>query len=146
MIGTDARVVLTSPPMVRARHRDCQCASASPGTGRRSGLFGLPHRDETSMDAASIVGALATICSTTSFVPQAWKVIRTRDTSAISTGMYVVTVAGFSLWLGYGLLLGQWPLIVTNGVCLALSAFILVMKVLPRRQKEEVAETLDPTT
>jgi MtN3 and saliva related transmembrane protein len=98
------------------------------------------------MDAASIVGALATICSTTSFVPQAWKVIRTRDTSAISTGMYVVTVAGFSLWLGYGLLLGQWPLIVTNGVCLALSAFILVMKVLPRRQKEEVAETLDPTT
>jgi MtN3 and saliva related transmembrane protein len=98
------------------------------------------------MDAASIVGALATICSTTSFVPQAWKVIRTRDTSAISTGMYVVTVAGFSLWLGYGLLLGQWPLIVTNGVCLALSAFILVMKVLPQRQKEEVAETLDPTT
>ena len=98
------------------------------------------------MDAASIVGALATICSTASFVPQAWKVIRTRDTSAISTGMYVVTVAGFSLWLGYGLLLGQWPLIVTNGVCLALSAFILAMKVLPRRQKEEVAETLDPTT
>jgi MtN3 and saliva related transmembrane protein len=98
------------------------------------------------MDAASIVGALATICSTTSFVPQAWKVIRTRDTSAISTGMYVVTVAGFSLWLGYGLLLGQWPLIVTNGVCLALSAFILAMKVLPRRKKEEVAETLDPTT
>ena len=97
------------------------------------------------MDAASIVGALATICSTTSFVPQAWRVIRTRDTTSISKRMYVITVIGFSLWLAYGLLLGQWPLIVTNGICLTLSAFILVMKVLPRPQKEAVAEALDPT-
>jgi MtN3 and saliva related transmembrane protein len=98
------------------------------------------------MDAANIVGSLATICSTTSFVPQAWKVIRTRDTSAISKRMYAITVTGFSLWLAYGLLLGQWPLIVTNGICLALSAFIFVMKVLPQPQKEAVASALDPTT
>lgn len=96
------------------------------------------------MDVATVVGALATLCSTTSFVPQAWKVVRTRDTSAISTGMYVVTVAGFSLWLAYGVLLGSWPLVVANAVCLALSAFILAMKVLPRRRKEEVARALDP--
>ena len=98
------------------------------------------------MDAATIVGGLATLCSTTSFVPQAWKVIRTRDVAAISTGMYAVTVLGFSLWLTYGLLLWQRPLIVTNGVCLLLSGFILGMKVLPRRKREEVAEALDPTT
>ena len=96
------------------------------------------------MDAATLVGGIATLCSATSFLPQAWQVIRTRDTEAISTGMYVVTVVGFSLWLSYGLLLWQWPLIVTNGVCLVLSAFILVMKVLPRHHKERVAEVLDP--
>lgn len=98
------------------------------------------------MDAASIVGALATICSTTSFVPQAWKVVRTRDTSAISKRMYAITVAGFSFWLTYGIMLEQWPLIVTNGICLTLSTFILVMKVLPRRQKDAVADALDPTS
>jgi MtN3 and saliva related transmembrane protein len=97
------------------------------------------------MDAATIVGALATIASTTSFVPQAWKVIRTRDTAAISARMYAVTVIGFSLWLTYGLLLGQWPLIATNGICLSLSAFILAMKLLPRRKREQVAAALDPT-
>ena len=97
------------------------------------------------MDAATRVGALAALASTTSFVPQAWKIIRTRDTGAISAGMYAVTVAGFSLWLAYGLLLGQWPLIVTNGLCLALSAFILAMKLLPRRRREAVADALDPT-
>ena len=98
------------------------------------------------MEAATIVGALATLCSTTSFVPQAWKVVRTRDTGSISTRMYVITVVGFSLWLAYGLLLGEWPLIVTNGICLGLSAFILAMKLLPRGKKEAVASALDPTS
>jgi MtN3 and saliva related transmembrane protein len=100
---------------------------------------------ENPMDPATIVGGLATLASTTSFVPQAWKVIRTRDTAAISARMYIVTVVGFALWLTYGLLLGQWPLIITNGVCLSLSAFILVMRLLPRSKKEAVAEALDPT-
>ncbi len=97
------------------------------------------------MDTATIVGTLATIASTTSFVPQAWKVIRTRDMRGVSTGMYTVTVVGFCLWLTYGLLLGQLPLIVTNGICLLLSAFILVMKLLPRHQRDAVADTLNPT-
>jgi MtN3 and saliva related transmembrane protein len=96
------------------------------------------------MDTATLVGGVATLASATSFLPQAWKVIRTRDTSAISAGMYSVTVVGFSLWLAYGLLLRQWPLILTNGVCLVLSAFILVITLLPRQQKEKVAEALDP--
>ena len=98
------------------------------------------------MDAATLVGSLAALATATSFVPQAWKVIRTRDTSAISKRMYAITVTGFSLWLAYGIMLGQWPLIVTNGICLALSAFILAMKLLPRPQKEAVADRLDPTT
>jgi len=58
--------------------------------------------------------------------------------------MYVVTVTGFSLWTIYGVLLGAWPLIVTNGICLALSGFILLMKLLPQRRKEAVAAYLDP--
>ena len=97
------------------------------------------------MNIASIVGFLATACSVSSFVPQAWKVIRTRDMTGVSTRMYAITVVGFSLWLTYGLLLWQWPLILTNGTCLLLSGFILTMKLLPRRKREEVAEALDPT-
>jgi MtN3 and saliva related transmembrane protein len=97
------------------------------------------------MDAATVIGALATLASTTSFAPQAWKIIRTRDVSAISTRMYAITVTGFALWLTYGLLLGQWPLIVTNGICLLMSAFILLMKLLPRRRRDALADTLGPS-
>ena len=96
------------------------------------------------IDATTLLGGAATMASVISFTPQAWKIIRTRDTRSISTGTYVLTVLGFSLWLGYGLLLGQWPLIATNAICLALSAFILMMKLLPERQKKAVAEAIDP--
>jgi len=94
------------------------------------------------MDAATVIGALATLASTTSFAPQAWKIFKTRDASALSTRMYAITVTGFALWLAYGLLLGEWPLIVTNGTCLLLSAFILLMKLLPRHRRDAVADTV----
>ena len=97
------------------------------------------------MDAATLVGSLAALATTTSFVPQAWKVIRTRDTAALSAGMYALRTLAIGLWLAYGLILGQWPLIATNAVCLALSGFILAMKLLPRRHREAVADALDPT-
>ena len=96
------------------------------------------------MDAMTVVGILAAVCSTTSFAPQAWRVIKTRDTDAISKRMYVITVIGFALWTAYGIMGRQWPLIVPNALCLALSAFILAMKALPRRKTEAVAAALDP--
>jgi MtN3 and saliva related transmembrane protein len=96
------------------------------------------------MDIATLVGAAASACSVSSFAPQAWKVIRSRDTRSISAAMYALTVTGFALWLAYGVMLGAWPLILTNGICLLLAAFILAMKLLPQRGKDAVAETLDP--
>jgi MtN3 and saliva related transmembrane protein len=96
------------------------------------------------METASIFGWLATLASTVSFVPQAWKIIKTRETEDISRRMYLITVFGFACWTAYGALLGEWPIIVTNSICLTLSGFILVMKLLPRREKETVADALDP--
>lgn len=96
------------------------------------------------MISADLVGWLATAASTISFVPQAWKVIRTRETADISIWMYVITVSGFALWTLYGALLGAWPLIATNSICVTLSGFILAMTILPRRKREKLADTLDP--
>lgn len=91
-----------------------------------------------------MIGSLAALASTISFTPQAWKIIRSRRARDISTAMYALTVCGFALWTTYGVLLGQWPLIVPNAICLGLSAFILTMKLLPRRQREAVADALTP--
>ncbi|MDR6831479.1 uncharacterized protein with PQ loop repeat [Bosea sp. BE271] len=45
-------------------------------------------------------------------------------------------MAGFALWTAYGIGLGEWPLIVTNSICFVLSAFILMMTLLPQAKKE----------
>ena len=97
-----------------------------------------------SIDISNLVGVAASIASVSSFAPQAWRIIRTRDTQSISAAMYWLTVTGFGLWLGFGILVGQWPLIVTNAICFALSAFILVMKMLPPSGKRAVADAIDP--
>ena len=75
-----------------------------------------------------VVGFYAGLCSMVSFTPQLIKTWRERDARSISLRMYVVTVTGFSLWVTYGVMIGSWPVMLTNSVCLILSALILAMK------------------
>jgi MtN3 and saliva related transmembrane protein len=74
------------------------------------------------------LGVGAACCSMASFVPQLSKVLRERDVSAISLRMYAVTVTGFALWTIYGVRLGSWPLVGSNGVCLCLAGLIMICK------------------
>ena len=97
------------------------------------------------LNAVTVVSLFAATLSMVSYVPQAWAIIRSRSTDGVSLKMYLITVAGFVTWLAYGILQGQWAIIVQNVICLCLSAFILTMKLLPQRDKEKVAEALDPT-
>lgn len=75
-----------------------------------------------------LVGFLAAFCTTISFIPQAVKVIRTRDTQSISLWMYIIFTFGVLCWLIYGILLGNRPMMIANSVTLILSGTILVMK------------------
>ena len=74
------------------------------------------------------IGSIAAVLTTASFVPQAWHSFKTRDVSGISLGMYSVFTVGVALWLLYGILLFSWPLMIANGITLALALAILVMK------------------
>jgi MtN3 and saliva related transmembrane protein len=95
------------------------------------------------MNWISVIGTIGAVCSTISFAPQAWKIIKTRETKDISTGMYLFTVTGFAAWTAYGIMLGQWPLIASNSICLVLSGFILTMELLPQKEKNEVCEVIE---
>lgn len=89
-----------------------------------------------------LIGIAAAIASTVSFAPQAWKIIKTRDVTGLSTPMYLITVSAFALWLGYGWLKSDWALIMTNALCLALSGFIFVMISLPAKHRDKVADAI----
>jgi MtN3 and saliva related transmembrane protein len=87
---------------------------------------------------ADVLGTGAALRSMASFVPQILKIRRERDASSVSLRMYAVTVAGFSLWIAYGVLITSWPVVGANSVCLALAATILMLK--RRYDRAEAAE------
>lgn len=80
------------------------------------------------MNNAEVIGIVAAFLTTASFVPQAWKVLRTRETGAISLVMYSMFTAGVATWLAYGILTTQWSIIIANAITVVLAGIILVMK------------------
>jgi len=74
------------------------------------------------------VGPTGAVLTTLCWLPQALKVIREKETRALSLPATVAFSLGVVLWLVYGLAIGDWPLIGSNAVTLALMAPILAMK------------------
>jgi MtN3 and saliva related transmembrane protein len=76
-----------------------------------------------------LIGMIAAVLTTLSFVPQAVHILRTGQTEGISLIMYALFTTGISVWLAYGILLGALPIILSNAVTLVLAATILVLKI-----------------
>lgn len=72
-----------------------------------------------------LTGYLAAALTSLSFIPQVLKTLQTRDTRAISLGMYLMFTAGVALWLIYGVLIQAWPIILANALTLALASTVL---------------------
>jgi len=77
----------------------------------------------------SIIGYVAGTCTTLAFLPQVIRTWKTRSTEDISLGMFSLMVFGIGLWLFYGVVTEDWPLIIADGFSLFLAAMILLMKV-----------------
>lgn len=78
--------------------------------------------------AIKLLGFAAATCTTVAYAPQFIKVWKTRSARDISLGMFLVMLLGLALWLVYGLLSGDAPLVVANAVTMLLAGGILVMK------------------
>lgn len=81
------------------------------------------------MELFSFVGNLAAFLTTMSFLPQAIKTIKSRDTRQLSLPMYIMFVAGVALWIVYGLYVNSTPIIVGNVITLLLAGSILTVKI-----------------
>jgi MtN3 and saliva related transmembrane protein len=80
------------------------------------------------MNLESWVGYTAALMTTIAFVPQAWAVLKTRDTRSLSLAMYVVYTLGILLWLAYGILQRDGALIAANSITALFSLTILLAK------------------
>lgn len=75
------------------------------------------------------IGALAAILTTVCWLPQAVKILRDRETRAISLSGTMLCVIGVLLWLIYGIAIGDGPLIGSSAMTLAITAAILALKI-----------------
>ncbi len=75
------------------------------------------------------LGLFAACLTTSSFLPQAIRIWRTRSARDVSLTMYLMMAAGNSLWLAYGALIGSISMIFANATCLMMVASVLVLKV-----------------
>lgn len=76
-----------------------------------------------------IFGLMAAVLATISFVPQLCQVIRTKDTSSISLGMYILFVLGVLCWTVHGAVIRDISVFIANGITFILSSIILIYKI-----------------
>ncbi len=76
----------------------------------------------------TILGLIAAVLTTTSFVPQVIQVWKTHQTKDLSLPMYLILFAGSCFWLVYGLLIASLPVIAVNATCIVLTFAIIMMK------------------
>jgi MtN3 and saliva related transmembrane protein len=81
------------------------------------------------MDSAKIIGLVAGLLTTISFIPQVIKTWRSKSAKDLSLVMFLLYCSGMLLWTIYGFMLNELPLILWNVITLALSLVILFFKI-----------------
>lgn len=73
-----------------------------------------------------LIGIAAGTLTSLSMLPQLIKVIKEKDVQAISPVMILVLLAGVSLWIVYGIMKSEWPIILSNAFSVLVNATLLI--------------------
>ena len=74
-----------------------------------------------------MLGVVAGSCSTAAVVPQLLKAWKTKEVDDVSPGMFFVLITGLALWVVYGVIKNDFPIIATNGVAFLLNSLMLLL-------------------
>ncbi len=80
------------------------------------------------MEFITIIGLSATVITTISLFPQLLRILKTKSTKDISMIMYSVFCVGVFLWLVYGVLLDDLPIMIANTLAFTQGVVILLLK------------------
>ena len=87
------------------------------------------------IDNIELIGLLAAILTTTAFIPQVYKVIKTKSVKGLSLTTYLIFATGVLFWLIYGLLKSSISMIIGNGITFLL-AFLILYYILKNRNSK----------
>ena len=92
------------------------------------------------MEFEEIIGFSAALFTTLASVPQAWKIVKEGSAKMVSLFTYVILAFGTGLWVVYGVMKDDYPLILANGISTLVSVSIITLKLIPKRQLEKMHE------
>ena len=96
------------------------------------------------MDFIQILGFAAAFFTTAANIPQAYKIIKTRSTKDISTMTYSLLFIGLVLWLVYGIMKNDLPIIIANAIAASIAGIILILKHTSKKVLNNINEKLIP--
>lgn len=88
------------------------------------------------MDTKLMIGIGAGVLTAISAIPQIVKALQTKKVAHVSPFMFIILALGNSAWMWYGMLLKDWPIIITNSFSLVMDITMLVLKLIYHRKDE----------
>lgn len=86
------------------------------------------------MDWIEIAGHTGAFLSSVTFIPQVYRVWKTKSANDLSMTMMLIVVSSTIIWLVYGIALDLWPVIVANSIICVLSLMLVYFKIAYRRR------------
>jgi len=91
------------------------------------------------MEMTTVIGLVAAVCTTASFLPQVFQILRTGNVDGISLQMYSIFTFGVSMWLIYGAIVRDLPMLLANLVTLILASLVLGLTLYKRSRQRKTA-------
>jgi MtN3 and saliva related transmembrane protein len=76
----------------------------------------------------TLVSGIAAVLTAAAFIPQAYKIIQTRETKGVSLWMHITFAVGVAFWFTLGVMLWNWPIMLANAVTFLLTVIIITMR------------------
>ena len=80
------------------------------------------------MDYIQIIGLSAAVLTTAANIPQTYKMIKTKSTKDVSVMTYSMLIVGFILWVAYGIIREDYPILIANSISVLICSTILLLK------------------
>lgn len=85
------------------------------------------------MNTIQLIGILAGTCTSISLLPQLIKTINDKKDGDISYLMLAILLIGLGLWIWYGVLKEDYPIIITNSISFILNMLIIFFNIYYRK-------------
>jgi len=96
------------------------------------------------MDYIQIIGLSAAVLTTAANVPQTYKIVKTKSTRDISTVTYSMLIVGFVLWVTYGIMREDYPVLIANSISVLVCATILFLKFSSSEVLDKINDKVTP--